>query len=211
MTTSHTDTEALDVETLFGTRRSTAPLVLGGGAHRAGWFGGGPLPGWDVPRSRDGKSPQIVVAAFELGTLDARWGSARAVLYIDARDIGECTARLERGGPVEAHPPADPRTGAAASFLSGAARTEESWVPEVPELGSLGSKIGGRPGFLQQELADADDLAASGMDFVAQIDCEDRILPSKIASALCDGGLYLFASRSGEGFDFTRLALRWQY
>lgn len=174
----------------------------------AGWFGGAPLAGWTVPKSVDGKGPMTLVATIELGAIDETWAGSCIALYVDPEEIGECSARFERV-PTAAAPSAPRKV--PARFAIAKATVDESWVEDVGALGRLGSKIGGRPGYLQHDLADEPELTKKGYGFFAQIDCEDGLIPSKLGSLVCDGGLYLFVRCVDGVFDFEEPELRWQY
>ncbi len=197
---------------IFDARTHACRLVRTPAGPRAGWFGGAPLGAWHVPRSVDGLPSLVVVAVLEVGAIDEARTGERIWLAIDPREVGVCDARLERARPGDGSAEADPRTGPAVPFHLEPPAPDASWVPGSAELGGLGCKLGGRPGYLQQDLVDGADLASRGYELVAQVDCEDRHgLPPSVASLLCDGALYLFAKREGPGFDFEDLALRWQY
>lgn len=196
---------------VFEARTHSCSLVQRTGRSPAGWFGGGPAPKWKVPPSSKRNAKMAVVAVVELGTISDAWAGARAVLYIDPHSIGDCAARLERTGDVDTVR-TDPRTCVPVPFSLGSVKREKPWLPHAEELGRLGCKIGGRPGYLQQELEGEARLAKRGFAFVAQLDCEERdVLPERLAEMLCDGALYLFARRKDDEFDFRKLQLHWQF
>jgi hypothetical protein len=85
-------------------------------------------------------------------------------------------------------------------------RADASWRgPGSPSLGSLGSKVGGRAGFLQSTPGSELD----SMVFLAQLDSETDLLYAEHREVLCDGAIYLYGRLAVSEIVDTRVL--WQY
>lgn len=141
----------------------------------------------------------VLIGAFDVARA---WGGCAGWLIVQAHasDIGVARARFE--------PSFDP-TSLTRRWAAAEREAEASWIPAAPWLGSLGAKLGGRPGWLQD--APRDDLSsAAHLTLLAQLDCEMDALYESQRGMLCDGALYVFGHLDAEGRP-TELRVEWQY
>lgn len=157
-----------------------------------------PCVGGTVERER-GPDRFVLVAAFDVAAV---WNGAPGwvILEVHADDVGVCRARVD--------PTFDP-TILTRRWTLGPPEEDEPWIPAVPGLGRLGAKIGGRPGWLQDEPRRL-RARSTPIPLLAQLDCETDALYEAQRSLLCDGALYLFGRFDAEGRP-AELDLYWQF
>lgn len=100
----------------------------------------------------------------------------------------------------------------AGGYLLGTAsfQDEHSWTPDIPELGDLVSKIGGRPGYLQHELREQNLVDEQGLEFMFQFCAESLPRDDQLTRLLCDGAVYAFAPSTADGFALEQAVVFWQ-
>ena len=172
------------------------PFIAAPPERRVGWFGDGAARG-SLAQDQDFALAAIVDAGRLVGG-----ASDWIALYVSNTEPGECFVQREATLPPVTN----------FQLQLGEPQPETPWAPDIPQLGQMGCKLGGRPGYLQHELTDEPKLHADGYEFLLQLDPENGPMPPRISELLCDGGLYLFAQRTGPNRDaLGKCALYWQF
>jgi hypothetical protein len=167
-------------DALFDARTHARPLLVEERDRSTGsrWGGAAPrgleherlayyltLEGTDIDPGLAGRAISVFAGASEPWTV-------RAVAH-PSRERGEGAVRAPgRGLAVSATTPDPP------------------WIAGTAQ-GALRSKIGGRPGYLQHELLEQNEVDSLGLAFVFQF--VEECLPSGLPLPLVDGAVYVFA------------------
>lgn len=94
----------------------------------------------------------------------------------------------------------------------GTPERDESWLAFDPTQGCLKSKLGGRPGYIQHELSQANReiVERDTMEFVFQFVADSLPRKSPLGPVLCDGAVYVFAPRCNDLFEQRNALAVWQ-